>query len=150
MEILIELMKQLIYRKHSYTCETQPKSILHFYTQIICTLTMIIVLARVSVSILTSTMDSYTKDIHRYAFAMVKAARSMPADLAEKLDHIKQLSFNVQLQVLRKRINIRITQKLTFYSTFRSVLLLLICKQKDQTKSLARRACETFYSIHHP
>ena len=63
---------------------------------------MIIVLARVSVSILTSTMDSYTKDIHRYAFAMVKAARSMPADIAEKLDHIKQLRFNVQLQVLRK------------------------------------------------
>ena len=63
---------------------------------------MIIVLARVSVSILTSTMDSYTKDIHRYAFTMVKAARSMPADIAEKLDHIKQLRFNVQLQVLRK------------------------------------------------
>ena len=59
--------------------------------------------------ILTSTMDSYTKDIHRYAFAMVKAARSMPADLAEKLDHIKQLRFNVQLQVLRKRTNRRIT-----------------------------------------
>ena len=70
---------------------------------------MIIVLATVSVSILTSTMDSYTKDIHRYAFAMVKAARSMPTDLAEKLDHIKQLRFNVQLQVLRKRINRRIT-----------------------------------------
>ena len=69
---------------------------------------MIIVLASVSVSILT-TVDSYTKDIHRYAFAMVKAARSMPADLAEKLDHIKQLRFNVQLQVLRKRINRRIT-----------------------------------------
>ena len=51
----------------------------------------------------------FTNDIHRYAFAMVKAARSMPADLAEKLDHIKQLRFNVQLQVLRKRINRRIT-----------------------------------------
>ena len=56
-----------------------------------------------------SAMDSYTKDIHRYAFAMVKAARSMPADLADKLDHIKQLRFNVQLQVLRKKINRRIT-----------------------------------------
>jgi len=33
----------------------------------------------------------------------------MPADLAEKPDHIKQLRFNVQLQVLRKRINRRIT-----------------------------------------
>ena len=56
----------------------------------------------VSVSILTSTMDSYTKDIYGYAYTMVKAARSMPADIAEKLDHIKQLRFNVQLQVLRK------------------------------------------------
>ncbi len=46
---------------------------------------MIIVLARVSESILTSTMDSYTKDIHKYAFTIVKAARSMPADLAESL-----------------------------------------------------------------
>ena len=70
---------------------------------------MIIVLVRVPVSILTSTMDSYTKDIHRYAFAMVKAARSMPADIAEKLYHIKQLRFNVQLQILRKRINQPIT-----------------------------------------
>ena len=65
---------------------------------------MIIVLAKVSVFILTSTMDSYTKDIYRYAFAIVKATRSMPADIAEKLDHIKQLRFNFQLQVLRKRI----------------------------------------------
>ena len=72
-------------------------------------LTMNIVLARVSVLILTSTMDSYAKDVHRYAFAMVKASRSMPADIVETLDHIKQLRFNVQLQVLRKRINRRIT-----------------------------------------
>ena len=70
---------------------------------------MIIVMARVSVSIPTSTMDFYTKDIHRYAFAMVNAARSMPADIAEKLDHIKQLRFKVQLQVLKKRINRLIT-----------------------------------------
>ena len=49
---------------------------------------MIIVLAMVSVSILTSTMDSYIKGVHRYAFAMFKAGRSMPADIAEKLDHI--------------------------------------------------------------
>ena len=64
---------------------------------------------RFSEVILTSTMDSYTKDIHRYAFAMVKAARSMPADIAEKLDHIKQLRFNAQLKKLTKRINRRIT-----------------------------------------
>ena len=54
-------------------------------------------------------MDSFTKDTHRYAFAMVKAANSMPADIAEKLQHIKELRFNVQLKELRKRINRRIT-----------------------------------------
>ena len=67
-------------------------------------LTMNIVLARVSLSILTSTMDSFKKDTHKYAFAMVKAARSMPSDIAEKLDYIKELRFNVQLKVLRKRM----------------------------------------------
>ena len=54
-------------------------------------------------------MDSFPKETHRYAFAMVKAARSMPIDAAEKLEHIKQLRFNVQLKRLRKRINKRIT-----------------------------------------
>ena len=67
-------------------------------------LTMIIVLARVSLSILTSTMDSFKKNTHRYAFSMVKSARSMPSDIAEKLDYIKELRFNVQLKVLRKRM----------------------------------------------
>ena len=36
----------------------------------------------------TSTMDSFPKDTHKYAFAMVKAARSMPIDAAEKLEHV--------------------------------------------------------------
>ena len=54
-------------------------------------------------------MDSFPKDTHRYAFALVNAARVMPVDMAEKLDHIKQLRFNVQLKELRKRINRRIT-----------------------------------------
>ena len=54
-------------------------------------------------------MDSFTKDTYRYAFAMVKAVRSMPSDIAEKLQHIKELRFNVQLKELRKRINRRIT-----------------------------------------
>ena len=54
-------------------------------------------------------MDSFPKDTHRYAFALDKAARIMPVDMAEKLDHIKQLRFNVQLKELRKRINRRIT-----------------------------------------
>ena len=54
-------------------------------------------------------MDSFPKDTHKYVFEMVKASRSMPVDMAEKLDHIKQLRFNVQLKELRKRINRRIT-----------------------------------------
>ena len=29
-------------------------------------------------------MDSFPKETHRYAFAMVKAARTMPIDMAEK------------------------------------------------------------------
>ncbi len=54
-------------------------------------------------------MDSYTKDTHRYAFELVKAARSMPVDLAEKLQHIKKLRVNYQLKALSKRMNKRIT-----------------------------------------
>ena len=58
---------------------------------------------------LTSTMGSFPNATHKYAFAMVEAARTMPADKAENLDHIKQLRFDVQLKALRKRINKRIT-----------------------------------------
>ena len=54
-------------------------------------------------------MDSYTKDTHKYAFELAKDARSMPVDLAEKLQHIQQLRFNYQLKALRKRINKRIS-----------------------------------------
>tara|TARA_Y100001968_G_C18792680_1_gene451927 strand:- start:265 stop:426 length:162 start_codon:yes stop_codon:yes gene_type:complete len=53
-------------------------------------------------------MDSFPKNRHSYAFALVKAARTIAEDTAEKLCHIKQL-FNVQLKELRKRINRRIT-----------------------------------------
>ena len=54
-------------------------------------------------------MGSFPEATHKYAIAMVEAARTMPADKAEKLDHIKQLRFDVQLKALRKRINRRIT-----------------------------------------
>ena len=54
-------------------------------------------------------MGSLPKDTLKYAFAMVEAARLISTDRAEKLDHIKQLRFNVQLKNLRKRINRRIT-----------------------------------------
>ena len=40
-------------------------------------------------------MVSYTKDTHRYAFELVKAAMTMPVDLAEKLQHIKQLDLTI-------------------------------------------------------
>tara|TARA_Y100001968_G_C19234174_1_gene656008 strand:+ start:140 stop:304 length:165 start_codon:yes stop_codon:yes gene_type:complete len=54
-------------------------------------------------------MDSYKKDTHRYAFELAKAARTMPHDIAEKLQHIKELRFNYQLKALRKRTNKRIS-----------------------------------------
>ena len=54
-------------------------------------------------------MGSFPKDTHKYAFAIVESARIRPADREEKLDHIKQLIFDVQLKNLRKRINRRIT-----------------------------------------
>tara|TARA_Y100001968_G_scaffold243722_1_gene227629 strand:- start:620 stop:784 length:165 start_codon:yes stop_codon:yes gene_type:complete len=54
-------------------------------------------------------MDPFRKDTHSYAFELVKAARTMPVDIAENLQHIKQMRFNYQLKALRKRINRRIT-----------------------------------------
>ena len=54
-------------------------------------------------------MGSFPKATHKYAFGMVEASMIMTADRAEKLDHIKQLRFDVQLKNLRKRINRRIT-----------------------------------------
>ena len=52
-----------------------------------------------SIPIHTPTKDSFPKDIHRNVFAIVKSAWFMPAGIVEKLVHIKQLRFNVQLQV---------------------------------------------------
>ena len=54
-------------------------------------------------------MDSFPRDIHRYTFSLVKGARTIPFDRAEKLDQIKQKRFKVQFKELRKRINKRIT-----------------------------------------
>ena len=48
-------------------------------------------------------MDSFKKDTHSYAFAMVNAPRSKPAEIAEKLDHIKQLRFNVRNTRFKKK-----------------------------------------------
>ena len=36
-------------------------------------------------------MDSYKKETHRYAFELVKAAREMAVDIAEKLPHLTEI-----------------------------------------------------------
>ena len=54
-------------------------------------------------------MDSYTKETHRYAFELVKAARKMAVDLAEKLPHIKEIRTQLQEEALKVRIDRRIT-----------------------------------------
>ena len=66
---------------------------------------MIIVLRTISISILTSTMDSFKKDTHRYAFGLVKAAREMAVDIAEKLPHLQEIRSNYQAEALKVRIN---------------------------------------------
>ena len=54
--------------------------------------------------VLTSTMDSH-KETHRYAFELVKAAREMAVDIAEKLPHLTQIRSNYQAEALKIRIN---------------------------------------------
>ncbi len=54
--------------------------------------------------VLTSTMDSH-KETHRYAFELVKAARSMPVDRAEKQPHIQETRNQYQKQALKLRTN---------------------------------------------
>ena len=54
--------------------------------------------------VFTSTMDSH-KETHRYAFELVKAARSMPVDRAEKQPHIKEIRTQYQKQALKLRTN---------------------------------------------
>ena len=66
---------------------------------------MIIVLRTISTLILTSTMDSFKKDTHRYAFGLVKAARKMAVDIAEKLPHLREIRSNYQAEALKIRVN---------------------------------------------
>ena len=49
-------------------------------------------------------MDSH-KETHRYAFELVKAARSMPVDRAEKQPHIQEIRTQYQKQALKLRAN---------------------------------------------
>ena len=50
-------------------------------------------------------MDSYKKETHRYAFELVKAARRMAVDIAEKLPHLKEIRSNYHAEALKIRIN---------------------------------------------
>ncbi len=45
------------------------------------------------------------KETHRYALELLKAAKKMPMDLAEKLPHIKQIRTNYQKRSLKNRTN---------------------------------------------
>ena len=68
-------------------------------------LLMVILINKVIWLILTSTMDSFKKDTHRYAFGLVKAAREMAVDIAEKLPHLQEIRSNYQAEALKVRIN---------------------------------------------
>ena len=69
---------------------------------------MVVILGRLFVKIPASTMDSYTKETHKYAFELVKAVRKMAVDLAEKLPHIKEIRNQCQEEALKVRIDKRI------------------------------------------
>ena len=45
------------------------------------------------------------KETHRYALELLKAAKKMPMDVAEKLPHIKQIRNNYQKRFLKNRTN---------------------------------------------
>ena len=65
---------------------------------------MLLIVSNMNMQILTSTMDSH-KETHRYAFELVKAARSMPVDRAEKQPHIQEIRTQYQKQALKLRTN---------------------------------------------
>ena len=50
-------------------------------------------------------MDSFKKDTNRYAFGLVKAARNMAVEIAEKLPHLTEIRSNHQAEALKIRIN---------------------------------------------
>ena len=66
---------------------------------------MVIFFTKVTAYTSTSTMDSFKKDTHRYAFGLVKAAREMAVDIAEKLPHLQEIRSNYQAEALKIRIN---------------------------------------------
>tara|TARA_Y100001968_G_C19163926_1_gene622233 strand:+ start:612 stop:791 length:180 start_codon:yes stop_codon:yes gene_type:complete len=45
------------------------------------------------------------KETHKYAIELLKAAKNLPIDVAEKLPHIKQIRTNYQKRSLKNRTN---------------------------------------------
>ena len=45
------------------------------------------------------------KETHKYAIELLKAAKNLPIDVAEKLPHIKQIRTNYQKRFLKNRTN---------------------------------------------
>ena len=45
------------------------------------------------------------KDTHKYAIELLKAAKKMPLDAAERLPHLKKIRSNYQKCILKNRTN---------------------------------------------
>ena len=45
------------------------------------------------------------KDTHEYAIELLKAAKKMPVDVAERLPHLKKIRSNYQKRFLKNRTN---------------------------------------------
>ena len=45
------------------------------------------------------------KDTHKYANELLKAAKKMPVDIAERLPHLKKIRSNYQKRFLKNRTN---------------------------------------------
>ena len=45
------------------------------------------------------------KDTHKYAIELLKAAKKMPVDVAERLPHLRKLRSTYQKRILKNRAN---------------------------------------------
>mgnify|MGYP003142086977 CR=1 FL=1 len=45
------------------------------------------------------------KETHNYAFELLKAAKKMPVDVAERLPHLQKIRSNYQKRFLKNRTN---------------------------------------------
>ena len=46
-----------------------------------------------------------SKDTHKYAIELLKAAKKMPVDVAERLPHLRKLRSTYQKRILKNRAN---------------------------------------------